>query len=189
MEKDHKRKSSLTKAGGVDPGFTEQVSKRSGIKFNKCYHCRCCAGGCPFYEAMDYPPHGIIRLIQLGMKKQALESSTIWICVGCNTCSVQCPMAIDIPAVMDTVSHIAIEENAVIAEPDIYNFHKEVLHSIERYGRTHKLEIMLRYKIQKREWFKDLDVGLKMFSKRKLDLMPSKVKDIKKIKSLFINSQ
>ncbi len=40
---------------------------------------------------------------------------------------------------------------------------------------------MLRYKIQKRDWFKDLDVGLKMLAKRKLDLMPSKVKDIKKI--------
>ncbi len=132
MDKNHKRKSRLTKVGKPDPDFTQQVSKRWGVKFNQCYHCRCCAGGCPFYESMDYPPHGIIRLIQLGMKEQALKSSTIWICVGCNTCSVQCPMAIDIPAVMDAVSQIAIEEKAIIAEPDIYNFHKLVFHSIER---------------------------------------------------------
>jgi hypothetical protein len=94
-------------------------------------------------------------------------------------------MAIDMSAIMDSVSQIALEEEAVVAEQDILNLHKEVLHSIERYGRTHKLEIMLRYKVQKRDWFSDLDVGLKMLAKRKLDLVPSKVKDIGDIKKLF----
>jgi hypothetical protein len=44
---------------------------------------------------------------------------------------------------------------------------------------------MLRYKVRTRDWFSDMDVGLKMLAKRKLDLMPSKVKNIAKIKHLF----
>ena len=173
------------KSDDSDFQFASEVKKRSGTDFNMCYHCWCCTGGCPFSHAMDYTPNGIIRLVQFGLKRKALESSTIWLCVGCNTCSTVCPMRIDMSAIMDTMRQMALEEGISVAEPDILNFHKEVLHSIEHYGRTHKLEIMLRYKIRKRDWFSDMDVGLKMLAKRKLDLMPSKVNDIGEIRKFF----
>ena len=168
-----------------DADFSAKVKRRSGVNFDLCWHCQSCAGGCPFVGAMDYPPNRVIRLVQLGLKKEALESSGIWICVGCNTCSIQCPNAIDIPAVNDALREMAIEEGVTIAEPDILNFHKEVLHSIERYGRTHKFEIMLRYKMRRHDWFSDMAVGIKMFVRRKLGLRPSRSRDIKTIKGLF----
>jgi heterodisulfide reductase subunit C len=138
---------------------------------------------------MDYAPNRVIRLVQLGLRKEALESSGIWICVGCNTCSIQCPNAIDIPAINDALREMAIEEGVSVAEPDILNFHREVLHSIERYGRTHKFEIMLRYKLRRHDWFSDASVGLKMFAKRKLELLPSRSRDMETIKSLFNSKQ
>ena len=168
-----------------DKNFAEEVKHRSGEDINLCWHCQSCAGGCPFVTAMDYTPNRLIRLVQLGLKKEALESSGIWICVGCNTCSVQCPNAIDIPAVNDSLRQMAMEEGVKIAEPNILHFHQEVLNSIERYGRTHKFEIMLRYKLRRRDWFTDTAVGLKMFTKRKLELLPSRSKDMKTIKALF----
>jgi len=182
----HNQSKSLIKATDLDRNFAVAVGRRSGVSFLRCLHCRSCSGGCPFNQAMDYAPHEVIRLVQLGLRREALECSSIWICVGCHTCTIQCPMAIDISAFMDSVSQIALEEEAVVAEPDIFNLHKEVLHSIERYGRAHKLEIMLRYKVKKRAWLEDLDVGLKMLAKRKLDLRPSKVKNIGEITKLFI---
>ena len=172
-----------------DSGFLDSVKRRSGVNIDLCWHCQSCAGGCPFVSAMDYPPNRVIRLVQLGLKKEALESSGIWICVGCNTCSVQCPNAIDIPAVNDALREMAIEAGVIIAEPEILNFHREVLHSIERYGRTHKFEIMLRYKMRRHDWFSDVVVGLKMFAKRKLELLPSRSRDIKTIKRLFEHKQ
>jgi len=173
----------------LDQKFMSDVMQRSGVNLGLCWHCSCCAGGCPFAEAMDYHPNSVIRLVQLGFKKKVLESSAIWICVGCNTCSVECPQAIDMPAIMDTLRQMAMEEEVDIAEPDILNFHKEVLNSIKRYGRTHKLEIMLRYKIKQRDLFSDMDVGLKMLAKRKLDLTPSKVKEIENIRQFFNNQE
>ncbi len=168
-----------------DRNFVEEVKRRSGEDINLCWHCQTCAGGCPFVSAMDYPPNRVIRLAQLGLRKEALESSGIWICVGCNTCSVQCPNAIDIPAVNDALRQMAMEAGVQIAEPNILAFHQEVLNSIQRYGRTHKFEIMLRYKLRRRDWFTDTTVGLKMFAKRKLELLPSRSKDMKTIKGLF----
>jgi heterodisulfide reductase subunit C len=172
-----------------DNGFISEVMRRSGVNMNLCWHCQSCAGGCPFVNAMDYPPNRVIRLVQLGLKKEALQCSGIWICVGCNTCSIQCPNAIDIPAVNDALREMAIEEGVTVAEPDILNFHQEVLNSIERYGRTHKFEIMLRYKLRRRDWFSDMAVGLKMFAKRKLELLPSRSRDMQTIKGLFDHEQ
>jgi len=176
-------------SGDTDTGFTSEVKKRSGVDLNTCYHCRSCANGCPFIEAMDFSPNSVIRLIQLGLKKEALESTAILLCVGCHTCSTMCPMAIDMSAIMDALRQMALENGVPVAEPDILNFHKEVLHSIGRYGRTHKLEIMLRYKILRRDWFSDMDVGMKMLAKRKLDLRPSRVNGIGEIRKLFENEK
>ena len=168
-----------------DVSLSAEVKRRSGVNIDLCWQCRSCAGGCPFVRAMDYSPNQIIRFVQLGQQKTALESSGIWICVGCNTCSIQCPNAIDIPAVNDALRQIAMEQEVVVAEPNILHFHQAVLQSIQRYGRTHKLEVMLRYKLKKHDWFADMAVGLKMFAKRKLELLPSRSTNIAEIRRLF----
>ncbi len=167
--------------------LSHDIKKRSGINFSACLHCKTCTNACPFLEGMDYAPNAIIRLIQFGLEKKALQSSTIWVCVGCNTCSSCCPMAIDIPAVMDGLRHRAIEKGIKIAEPDILSFHTEVLKTVKKYGRTHKLEIMMRYKLKKLDLLSDMGLGLSMLKKRKLDLTPSKVKDKKAIETIFKN--
>jgi heterodisulfide reductase subunit C len=168
-----------------DSKFAQEVAKRAGSNPSRCWHCGSCSAGCPFFTAMDFSPNRILRLIQLGLRKEALESSTIWICVGCHTCSIQCPMAIDMSAIMDAMRQIALLENVTIAEPGILAFHKEVLDSISKYGRTHKLEIMFRYKLKQGDFLTDVGVGLKMLAKRKLDLMPSKILDIQSVRAMF----
>jgi len=169
----------------TDPGFVNEVIRRSGVDINKCWHCQSCASGCPFVRAMDYPPNRVIRMVQLGLRQEALQSSGIWICVGCNTCSIQCPNCIDIPAFNDALRQMAMAEGAAIAQPDILNFHQAVLETIQRHGRTHKLEVMIRYKLKKHDWFSDIALGLKMFARRKLELLPSKSKSLAEIRRLF----
>jgi heterodisulfide reductase subunit C len=115
--------SSLIDLKSCDGSFRHEVNERSGENVGLCWHCRTCAGGCPYVKAMDYHPHAVFRLVQLGLRKEALESSTIWICVSCNTCSIQCPAAIDIPAIMDALRHMALAEGVKIAQPEIVKFH------------------------------------------------------------------
>jgi heterodisulfide reductase subunit C len=166
-------------------GFAAKMSDYSGTNLNACYQCFICANSCPFISAMDYSPTGVIRLIQYAMIQELLECSTPWICVGCYTCSVNCPMDIDIPSMMDVIRQLALEKENRIAEPDILNFHREILDSINRYGRTHKLEIMIRYKLVKKDWLSDMDIGIKMLLKRKLDLTPSRVKKLDDVRKAF----
>jgi heterodisulfide reductase subunit C len=175
----------ITDLSQRDLTFAKEVKRRSSIDFNTCLHCQSCAGGCHFSKYMDYMPNSIIRLAQLGFKQEALTCSSIWICVSCNTCSIQCPMGIDISAVTDAICQIAIDEKVDVGEPDILKFHQNVLKTIKRYGRTHKLEIILRYKLYKHDWFSDMGVGLKMLTKQKLDILPSRVKQMPYIKNIF----
>jgi heterodisulfide reductase subunit C2 len=173
-------------ADSLRPSLAAEVGERSGAHLNRCYQCQSCANGCPFVQAMDYTPNQVLRLVQFGMREEVLSCKTIWVCVGCHTCSSQCPMSIDIAAVMDTLRLMAVQEGVVIGKPNIIDFHEEVLRSLEKYGRAHKLGIMLGYKRQTGRWLKDLDVGLKMLAKRKLDLIPSRVRDVnKEIADLF----
>ncbi|MDZ7761641.1 MAG: 4Fe-4S dicluster domain-containing protein [Desulfovermiculus sp.] len=171
--------------GREEMGVKEALQKHSRTNFMRCLQCRSCSSGCPFYSAMDLGPNRVIRLLQLEQFQQALESTTIWVCVGCDTCAANCPMAIEIPSVMDVLRQYALDTDCTISMPEILNLHNEILDSIKRYGRTHKLEIMLRYKVKKRAWLEDMDVGLKMLTKRKLHVLPSKVQSISEIKDMF----
>ncbi len=171
--------------GNLRSFLAAEVIERSGAALNRCYQCKTCGNGCPFVRAMDYTPNQVIRLVQFGMRQEVLSCKTIWVCVGCHTCSSQCPMAIDIAAIMDTLRLMAVEEGVAVGKPNIIDFHEEVLRSLEKYGRAHKLGIMLGYKRQTGRWLKDLDVGLKMLARRKLDLIPSRVRDVKEITDLF----
>ncbi|WP_136800008.1 4Fe-4S dicluster domain-containing protein [Desulfosediminicola ganghwensis] len=163
----------------------EDVRGHSEVNFNLCFQCRTCANACPFLDAMDIHPNVIMRMLQFGMGEPVLKSSTIWVCVGCNTCCDSCPMAIDIPTVMDALRQLAMEKGVAIGEPDILNFHEQMLKSVKKYGRAHKLEIMMRYKLKKKDLFQDIGLGLTMLAKRKLDLRAKKVKDIQSIESIF----
>jgi len=172
-------------SGPAHRDVISKVVERSGTDIRRCFHCQSCGGGCPVSQAMAYRPNGVIRLLQLGRVREALQSSDIWYCIGCNTCSVACPQAIDIAAFMDVMRQMALEEGVPPAEPDILAFHREVVGSIHKYGRTHKLEIMMRYKLRQLDMFSDLDLGLKMLAKRKLDLLPSKITDPGIMKRIF----
>jgi heterodisulfide reductase subunit C len=166
-------------------GIQSNLDGQLGDDYHRCLHCQCCGNGCPFIQAMDYPPNAVIRMIQYGLADQALSTGTIWVCVACNTCAMQCPMAIDIPGLMDKLRHMALARGSTVAEPDVLKFHQTVLDSISRYGRTHKLDIMMRFKLSTRRWLQDWQVGLKMMAKRKLDLLPSKVDRIETLKPFF----
>ncbi|MGA8573504.1 MAG: 4Fe-4S dicluster domain-containing protein [Desulfobaccales bacterium] len=166
--------------------FARELQGLSGTTLNRCFHCQSCAAGCPFIQAMDYPPNRIIRLVQFGLRRQALESRAIWVCVGCSSCAAECPNGVDLPAVMEALRHLALKEGVKVAAPEILDFHREVFSSVRRYGRTHELGIILRYKVRVGKWFTDLNLGLKMLTRRKLDLRASKVKATKEISRLFL---
>jgi heterodisulfide reductase subunit C len=163
-----------------DLGFAKRIGEVAGTDLNACLTCLSCSGGCPMYTYMDYGPHGIMRLSVLGLKKEALSSSTIWRCVGCHTCAAVCPMAIDIAGVMDYLRGECLKEKVKPGDRPILEFHRAFLWSVRRHGRCHKVELMGHHKLLTlgsgpKAWFQDAILGTRMILKGKLHLMPSRI--------------
>ena len=155
--------------------FSNIVNHLSRQNINRCWHCWTCGGGCPFAEHMDLLPNQVIRLVQMGRGQDALTCTTIWLCVGCHTCSSQCPNSIDVAAVMDALRQLAIRDGIAPPEADIFRFHRYIYGSIQRHGRLNKLEAMVQFKVGSGKLFSDLQSGLKMITRGKLEILPQRV--------------
>jgi heterodisulfide reductase subunit C len=165
------------------------VKSHSGEDVFRCYQCGKCTAGCPVAYAMDLGPRQIMRAVQLGLKEEVLQSSTIWLCVFCQTCSVRCPREIDIARVMESLRILAIAEKGKPAEKDIELFHRLFIAIVERRGRMHELELGARYNLQGRHPLANIGLLLPMLSKGKMPILGPKVKGASEIKKLFAEAR
>jgi len=161
------------------------VKNESAQDVSRCYQCGKCTAGCPVAYAMDLNPRQIMRAIQLGLKQEVLQSSTIWLCVFCQTCSVRCPREIDIARVMESLRILAIKEKEKPGEKDIELFHRLFINIVKRRGRIHELELGARYNLQ--GWHPLANIGLlpAMLARGKMPLLPHRVEGAAEVKKLF----
>jgi heterodisulfide reductase subunit C len=168
-----------------DPLFLKEVKKRSGENLSLCYQCLKCTAGCPTAPYMDIRPNQIIRMIQMGMKKEVLGSSSIWLCVSCETCGTRCPNEIDIGVLMDALREMSVEEGVPPKEKNIHLLHEAFIKSIKRGGRVHEATMLIDYKLRSRDFMTDLVPGMMLFMKGKIPLFPRLIKERQEIKRIF----
>jgi len=124
-------------------------------------------------------------MIQMGKKREVLESSAIWLCVSCETCGTRCPNEIDIGLLMDALREMAIDEGVPPKEKNIHLLHEAFIQSIRRGGRVHEATMLIDYKLRSKDFLTDLLPGMKLFLKGKIPLFPSLVKGRGEIKRIF----
>jgi len=169
----------------VDPAFREEVQRRSGRRFDACFQCLTCAGGCPVVEDMDYHPTQVVRLVEFGQKEKVLKSRAIWMCVGCHACVSQCPNKVHIPALMDTLREMALENGVEPPEGRIAGFHKMFLEEVRKRGRVYELGLGVKYKLRSGTVFQDFMAGIRLIWKGRFKLLPEKVKGISELRELM----
>jgi len=172
--------------GRVDSSFLEAVKKKSREDLSICYQCLKCTAGCPTAPYMDIRPNGIVRMIQMGMKKEVLESGAIWFCVYCQTCGTRCPNKIHIGILMDTLREMAMEEGIPAKEKNIHLFHEAFIQSVRRGGRAHEVTMLMDYMLRSKDLMTgSLIPGIKLFLKGKFPLLPRFVKGKQEMKRIF----
>jgi heterodisulfide reductase subunit C len=174
-----------------DAGFPAEVEQALGGPVSACFHCRKCSSGCPVTFAMDFLPHQVVRLVQMGAKEQVLGCSTIWLCASCQTCTTRCPNEVDIAGLMDVLRERAKRDGAAIAEKEIAAFHAVFLGSVEKRGRVYEAGMLAEYRLKTREsgpLLKDADLGWEMLKRGKLRLLPERVRRREEVRALFRQS-
>jgi heterodisulfide reductase subunit C2 len=150
-----------------------------------CFQCAKCSTGCPVVAFMDYKPHQVIQMVNLGMTGRLLSCKTIWVCASCYTCTTRCPNDVDVAKVMDRLRQTALREKSPPAEKEIVIFHNAFLQSVRTFGRVHELSLMGRYKMATKRYMDDARLGWMMFVRGKLRILPARVKDRKRVAGLF----
>ena len=168
----------------VNKSLEATLEERTGQKVRHCYQCKKCSAGCPVAFAMDLLPHEVMRLVQYGQEKRLLKCSTIWLCASCETCSTRCPNEIDIARVMDGLREMALEKGHD-PERRIDAFHRSFLNGIKLFGRTNETVLIGQYKVLSRRFFDDIGLGVVMFLKGKMKLLPRFVRDRGAVRKIF----
>lgn len=175
---------------GCDASFAARVRKLSGINVDRCYQCMTCSLGCPVSSSMDVQPNQIVRLTQLGLKDEVLQSSAIWICASCECCVTRCPNEIDIPRLMDILHQIALQDGVPVREPSVPVFHRVFLLPVKRFGRQFEvmmtaLFILKAKKFSLKDMITNATLGLSMLSKGKLKFVPPSIRGTKALREIF----
>jgi heterodisulfide reductase subunit C len=165
----------MTEPSAIAPSespLAKSVLSESGQNVNLCYQCMKCAAGCPVSYEMDYKPSELIHAIRLGMDDIVLNSKTMWLCASCE-CTTRCPQEVDVAKVMDAVKITAVRQGIKPAIPQVASFNRAALSNIKMFGRMYEVGMIIGLKLRTFEFFKDAVMGMKMFRKGKLKVIPS----------------
>jgi heterodisulfide reductase subunit C len=115
--------------------FLKRMESGTGANIAACYQCERCTNACPVSFYMDVKPHQVIRLIQLGWRKELLRSATIRVCLSCEMGTTYCPKEV---AVAETILHLrspAAQSTIAPREKQLAVFHQTFLCELQRFGK------------------------------------------------------
>jgi heterodisulfide reductase subunit C len=165
--------------------FCGEIEKASGQKIRTCYQCGKCSAGCPVGFAMDLLPNQVIRMVQLGLKDEALSCSTIWLCASCETCAARCPREIEIVKVMDALRRRARREDYSIPVREVPVFISTFLGTVKRFGRLYEAGFVGAYNLLSGHITKDINKAPGMILKHKIALTPPRVKGMDRVRKII----
>lgn len=166
-----------------DSAFRDLIlNSPGGEKLPTCMQCGICAGSCPVSHEMDYTPRQLVRMIQLGLKQEVLNSNTLWLCTTCFSCSVRCPRGIRPTELMETLKPIAIAEGVKNKNARFDGVFSDV---VKKTGRASEFLLISKYSLSDLRMIKQLPFGLNLIAKGKLPLSVDKMEDSRELKAIF----
>ncbi len=183
----------MIKTSELDPNFKYEIAKEpGGENIKRCFNCTGCTVGCPITEIdKSYNPRKIIRKALLGMRKEVLTDDSLWLCASCYLCYERCPQDVKITEVMGAIRAIALREakagNIKLDNPKPL-FDNLFINSVKKNGKWHEAGVSGMFTL-KTKGIKGLidytPMGLELFKKGKLSILPHKIKEKDEIKRIF----
>lgn len=151
--------------------LAQKIQRELGQNVFLCYQCVKCTSGCPLAEHFDLKPNQVMRCLQLD-DEEVLKSRTIWLCASCQTCTTRCPQGLDVAGIMDALRIESRKRGLPPAVPEVDKFSSLFIRDIGLLGRLYEVGLMAGMNLLTGNLLKDLDMGLEMMKRRKLNLVP-----------------
>jgi len=155
-------------------------------RLEMCIQCGTCGGSCPSGQDMDHTPRQLFAMIRADMEAEVMASNTPWYCVSCYFCMVRCPQEIHIPDIMYALKGMAIEAH-LYEEHAAPDFADSFVGYVENYGRSFEFGLATRHFLrhQPLQLLGKAQMGLGMLSKDRLELTPTKIKNIGQLQTIL----
>ncbi|MBI4669143.1 MAG: 4Fe-4S dicluster domain-containing protein [Elusimicrobia bacterium] len=124
-------------------------------------------------SGMDLTPIQIIRAVRLGLEDLALNSKTIWLCTGCETCATRCPQDIDIAKVNSILRIMAYKRGIKPKLPNVAAFDRQFMANMKFFGRVYEMGLVNQLKLATRNFMQDMDLAGPMIFKGKIGFFPN----------------
>ncbi len=171
-----------------DLTMLEEVAARTaGVsRLEMCIQCGTCGGSCPSAADMDHTPRMLFAMLRAGMRQAALSSNTPWVCVSCYHCVVRCPQNVHIADVMYTLKSMAIHAK-LYKDATAPDFSQTFVDMVEEYGRSFEFGLATRHYLKHFPLRLPgmAPMGLGLLSKKRMSITPSRIKNIKQLKSIL----
>ena len=121
-------------------------------------------------------------MIHLGMADRVLRSRDPWLCVSCYSCEARCPQGIQVTHVMSALRNLSVARG--LATDKEAAFSQIFVQVLQEHGRMYEPEVLLRYFASKpdlRDILEMIPLGLKMFLKGKIGLLPERIENAKEL--------
>jgi len=86
---------------------------------------------------------------------------------------------------MDTLKEMAIGDGIGSEEAVIQTFHGLFLNCLRQYGRLHELSLLAFLKVLTLNPFEDMGLGMKMFGKGKINILPTRIRNTHQLNAIF----
>lgn len=176
--------------------FLKRVEGETGANISACYQCERCTNACPVSGFMDVKPHQVIRYIQIGWRERLLSSSTVWVCLSCEMCTTYCPNDVGVAETIQHLRKMAASSTIAPRELQLATFHRAFIEELQRFGRVNEFWLMgalnlkpgiLKDKIRTGALKEEMALGLTLWRRGKLKLLPHRCKAIGEIRTLVRN--
>ena len=162
-----------------------EVRRITGLEPARCYQCGKCSAGCPMAQEMDLRTHQMVRLVQLDRRERLMRSDSIWLCLGCETCTTRCPNGFDPAAVIDALREVMLREAPRNVPKRIGAFHAAFLDQIRSHGRLFEFGLILGFKLRSGALFDDVTTAPAMLTRGKLKFVPRRIEGVDEVRRIF----
>lgn len=173
--------------------FLQRMEGETGANIAACYQCERCTNSCPVSAYMDIKPHQVIRYTQLGRREALMTSATIWVCLSCEMCTTYCPNEVRVAELILHLRSLASRSSVQPKEKQLAVFHRTFLEELQRRGRVNEFWLMgalnrkpevLREKLRSGALKEEIGLGLTLWRKGRLKVIPSRCRAVAEIREL-----
>ena len=152
--------------------FRQQIEAISGFSTSVCFQCSKCSAGCPMAGMMDLKTAQVMHSIRLNREDVVLNSTAIWLCVGCETCSARCPQQVEPAEAMNAARILALRKGIKPSVKEIGIYYNAFVTSMWLNGKIHDISVVAATTLLTGKIIEDIPLAWKLLMHGRIKLPP-----------------